>query len=228
MLLDSGIPPDILDRLLFETFHENKSLKLCKLIKLSSSISQSESSLITVASGLSNVNAGEVLIAKLPELPLTLNDLKTGYETIQKIKCCFEIDNVRIIKEVQRGVSIVEISQASEPSDRDILINHFAIGERGGKRAIRSRFCDGCRKNQCLRCFPNYRCKHCQKRKCRTCAYKCCSCRDWVCEDCSHFCNACQEICCVNCFAPDVGVCDNCNEMFSEAWGDGSDDDSGW
>ena len=32
-----GIPPDILDRVLLESFHANPSLKLCKLIKLPSS-----------------------------------------------------------------------------------------------------------------------------------------------------------------------------------------------
>jgi hypothetical protein len=205
-------------------------MKLCKLIKLSSSesLTASPESLITVASGLSEVTttSHEVLVAKLPEVPFTLNDLKTGYETIKKVRCCFEIDTVRVIKTheqgMHKGVSIVEISNSSESADRDILINHFAIKRKGAIHAIISRFCERCEKNQCLRCYPNRKCTNCQKKSCNKCAHKCCgSCNDWFCEDCSYFCNSCQGCCCENCYCPNAGVCNECNYV-----GDDSDDDS--
>lgn len=149
---------------------------------------------------------------------------------MKKVKCCFAIHSVRVVKSSEelgrKNVNIVEISKSSEAADRDIVINHYAMGPHSmgkinGVHAILSRFCDKCERHQCIRCCINHRCKRCQNRSCRRCAYICDGCRDWVCEDCSYFCNACEAVCCENCFAHNAGVCGECND---EAWDNDSDD----
>lgn len=204
-----------------------KSQKNCKLIKLPSTVSepalQLSSSLIEVAPGLSAVKAREVLIAKMPEKPFTLNDLKAGYIIMKKVKCCFDITTVRIIEkrrdsEMSKGQNIVEI--ASESTDRKFVLNHFAVKSYSSdgftaRYTLRPRFCNECKKNKCSRCVNYVKCKTCQKSFCRNCLSSCGSCKNFFCYDCQESnelndCSECDMPNCQECYNPNDEACARC------------------
>ena len=218
-----GIPRDIYDRVLWESFKKNKSLRHFKLIKLPSSTltcsSMSSTSLITIAPGLSEFKAREILIAKVPETPFVLNDLKIAYELMQKVKCCFNVNSsclnrmnhVRTIRNDEnserKGIKIVSISN----TDRKILINHFAKRTNDGNYAVYSQKCNECKIRHCIRCFTTKKCKgECQKSYCSDCARRCHVCEEWLCDECGIFdeCSNCEGIFCWHCGTD--GTCDSC------------------
>lgn len=201
----------------------NKSQRTpSKLIRLPSTVSTSasasaldSSSLITVASGLSKTKAREVLITKMPEKPFTLNDLKAGHDIMKKVKCCFDISTVTIIKKsrksaMSKGDNIVEIS--SESADRKFVLNHFAVKldaiNAPKTHTMRPNYCNGCKKITCGRCVSHFKCKTCQKRYCYNCLNTCGSCKD-------QFCNNCPELnLCIECLSPN---CQTCYDLDEEA-----------
>ena len=210
-----------------QSFRANRSLKKSKLRKLSTSTSTSTSksisSLITIASSLSTVQAREILIA-MPDQPFTLADLKLGYQTIKNLNCCFDISTKRIIKNsnevgMRKNVSIIEISNSSELTDREFLIHHFAVKATKSKtvHTIYPKFCNECRRKRCGICHLHRKCVLCEVRFCEDCATRCSICRDMICDDCMDYldveweeCTECDNICCPEC-CDEAGVCNECN-----------------
>ena len=93
----------------------------------------SPTSVITEVAALSNdFNSRELLIV-LPEEPFRLLDLKKGYDAIQNVGCCFNIelskDRIRIIetKSRKKGIHVVEFSEASAESDRQFFVYSYAF-----------------------------------------------------------------------------------------------------
>ena len=210
-----SVPPKILDQIVMESFHNNqkKLSNLCKVIlpsSISESKSKSNSSSISVAPALSDVDAHELLI-KLHAKPLKLFDLKTGYQLMKKIKCCFNIDSVRIIKEnlddSKKGLSIIEISKKSQLKDFKIAINHLAV-KVGNKEKIYTmipKICDGgCRRNICICRLIS--CSACNNEYCGSCVQiSTCGCGKHICEQCTGddedaFCRRCGEVLCNDCY----------------------------
>ena len=195
---------------MIESFQANPSLTMCKLIRLPSTYH----SLITIAPALSNINSREVLITKMPEPPFCLADVKSGYEIIKKIKCCFNIKNVRVIKKKSKNISIVEISKSSGSVDRVFVINHFAAeaSEYFEYTMIPDK-CE-CRRTLCQRCkFTD--CNSCSDRLCLFCQEECDKCNEWVCGECNEFCRDCERRLCSNCFDDDRSgyskICSECD-----------------
>lgn len=101
------------------------------LVRLSTS--QSHTSIAALPNDLPNdINSRKLLIV-LPEEPFGLLDLKKGYDAIQSVCCCFNIDinkdRFRIIKtkSTKKGIHIVEVSEASAGSDRQFLVRFYAF-----------------------------------------------------------------------------------------------------
>jgi hypothetical protein len=93
----------------------------------------SPTSVITEVAALSDdFNSRELLIV-LPEEPFRLVDLKNGYNAIQNVGCCFNIelnkDRIRIIetKSRRKGIHVVEFSEASAESDRQFFVHSYAF-----------------------------------------------------------------------------------------------------
>ena len=220
-----GLPPDILDRVLLESFN-NGSLALCKLAKLASTASSTalkpSTSLITETLSLSDLESGDVVVTHVPDNPLTVADLKTGYLTVKKCKCCFDIDTVRLVKTnlvsdddvdsdpLLAGLvlnHVVEISMASN-TDRNILLNHLATETTDGKYTICPSFCDHCEGHKCEMCEYVNTCDQCYSSYCLKCGLIqiCDSCEALICRNCDqfNFCHKCERV-----------VCDHCDEIES-------------
>lgn len=217
-----GIPPDILDRILVESFHSNQSLKLCKLIKLPSSTSlPSTSSLITIAPSLSDVKDRELLIGKMPEVPFTLDDLKSGYQKMKKVHCCVDINTVRIIStnlnDDYNLVNVVEISNSSNP--REILVQHHAVQTLNEMVTMYPTACDYCNQFCCENCFECRSCADCSETFCNECetVRKCRLCKKQKCGQCGNFnvCEKCDLPTCEGCAMDDFGTgfCEKCESF---------------
>lgn len=194
-----------------ESFHNNqkKMSNLCKVILPSStseSKSESNSSSISVAPALSDVDAHELVI-KIHAKPLKLFDLKTGYQIMKKIKCCFNIDSVRIIQNLEdskKGLSIIEISKSSQLLDFNIAINHLAVKVKNKEKfyTMIPKICDGgCRRSLCFCRFIS--CSACNNEYCGSCV-EICGCGNNICERCTGdnedaFCRRCGEVLCDDC-----------------------------
>ena len=224
LLYFRGIPPDILDRVLLESFHVNPSLKKCKLIKLPSTTNASptttSSSLITIAPSLSEVKDREILIVKMPDMP-TLDDLKSGNDIMKnKIKCCFDINTVRITTTNLNDVyHVVEISNTSEPH-REIVVQHHAVQTRDEMVTIYPSACDSCNLIFCEICFDCRSCADCSQTFCNECetVEKCKLCNKQKCDECGDFnvCKKCNSLVCEDCSMDDFGTgyCEKCNYFF--------------
>lgn len=192
--------------------------------------------MIKVSSSLSSiherdVNYQEILITKMPEISLVVDDLKSGYQAIKKVKCCINSNSGQIIKHIEHThVSIVEISNSSECTDREFLINHLVL-KMGKKCTMLPVFCQSCEKIRCRKCCTTRKCKSCKQQSCRKCAGRCGSCREWICEQCSYLCHAgCDEPCCEDCYHhvdDDTGVCESCKRVMLSDYSDDSDGENG-
>ena len=236
-----GLPPDILDRVLMQSFNY-RSLSLCRLTKLASSISSSalvpSTSPITETLSVSELEAGDVIVTKVPDNPLTVADLKTGYLTMMKCKCCFDINTVRIVKTnlisdddnsdpLLAGLilnHVVEISLPSE-SDRNIHLNHLATETVNDKYTIYPLFCDGCEGSKCGNCCLVVTCEECNIQYCIDCRIQYCdSCAVIKCRDCDQFnyCHKCERVICDICDENEnividfgrSGYCEMCNSFY--------------
>lgn len=188
---------------------------LCKVILPSSeSKSESNSSSISVAPALSDVDAHELII-KIHAKPLKLFDLKTGYQIMKKIKCCFNIDSVRIIQNLEdskKGLSIIEISKSSQLLDFNIAINHLAVKVENKENfyTMIPKICDGgCRRSICICRF--ILCPACNNEYCYCCVQICC-CGNRICDRCTGddedaFCRRCGDVLCNDCYGK---YCVNC------------------
>jgi len=102
------------------------------LVRLSTSPSPSHTSITALPNDFPNDFTRKLLIV-LPEEPFGLLDLKKGYDAIQSVCCCFNIDlnkdRFRIIKtkSTKKGIHIVEVSEASAGSDRQFLVRFYAF-----------------------------------------------------------------------------------------------------
>jgi len=237
-----GLPPDILDRVLLESFN-NSSLDSYSLAKLASSVSSTalkhSTSPITETLSLSDLESGDIVVTHVPDNPLTVADLKTGYLTVKKCKCCFDIDTVRIVK--TNLVSdddidsdpllanlvlnhVVEISVEST-SDRNILLNHLATETTDGKYTICPSFCERCEGEKCEMCEYVDTCEQCYSSYCLKCGLiqLCDSCEVFVCRNCDQFnyCHKCDRVICDFCMEIESlrtlgrsGYCEMCNSFY--------------
>lgn len=231
-----GIPPDILDRVMLESFRANKHLKMFKLVK-------SSNSSLPISSGLSddddddNNYLNKVLIATIPNEPYSLFDLKTGYQTINGIKCCFNIDittnttdiitntttdnttdnNYDILRVVKSNPSdmtiidhVVEVSIVSA-AYRKILVQHNAIQCSDGVYKMQVSICNNCDKVKCEYCDDCCSCHKCDLTLCKDCnkeqgGIHKCSCCD-KCDSCDYF-SCCRQ--CKSLICSSCTVVSNC------------------
>lgn len=214
LLHQKGIPSDILARVLLESFHANESLISCKLLNFPKSASASLSA--PVVPVLSELKAKEILIAKMPDTPNNIADLKAGYELMKRVKCCFDINTVRKVgKGIRKGVRIIEISTLSESADRIIVINHIAV-KTDRLHTMLPTYCSICRRNRCSICDPIEKCVPCNGSCCYSCSQKCRSCDGPICLNCvtEIECEHCGAVCCEYCDGgPENELCESCGEM---------------
>ena len=147
------------------------------------SILPSPTSVITEVVALSNdFNSRELLIV-LPEEPFRLLDLKKGYDAIQNVGCCFNIelnkDRIRIIetKSRRKGIHVVEFSEASaESADRQFFVHSYAfeiyddfsafVPSTSFVTTIYRKSCTNCSQKDCVICSlvgltGDYKCNDC-------------------------------------------------------------------
>lgn len=195
---------------MLESFRANESLISCKLVKFRTSAS---------APVLSELKSKEILIAKMPNTPNNIADLKAGYYLMKSVQCCFDIKTVRKVgKGIRKGVKIIEISKKlSESADRIIVINHIAVRTDDTLHTMRPTYCSSCRRNRCSICDPTEECCYCSERCCDSCSEKCRSCKGFICKffcASNYECEQCNALCCEYC---DGGleneVCEKCGEL---------------
>lgn len=192
--------------MLLESFRANESLKSCKLVRTSAS-----------APVLSELKSKEILIAKMPNTPNNIADLKAGYDLMKRVQCCFDIKTVRKVgKGSRKGVRIIEISERlSESADRIIVINHIAV-RTDTSHTLRPTYCSSCRGIRCSICDPTEECCYCSERCCNSCSEKCRSCKGFICNDCASEveCEFCGAVCCEYCDGGSENeVCEKCGEL---------------
>lgn len=207
-----GFPPDIIDRVMIESFKANKSLSSCKLFK-------SSSSSLTVSSiplsSLGNIASRQVLITQIPEKPLSLIDLKTAYLTIKKCKCCFESIDVDVTTVDMYPLVAVKVTLGS---DRAITLVHLALETDEGIYTICPSFCEICEGYKCIQCNPVDSCSVCSESKCGQCGdfSTCTICNKKMCEVClenqfgNGYCDGCDEFYCEDCNL--VSFCEICEK----------------
>lgn len=133
---------------------------------------------------------------------------------MKKIKCCFNIDSVRVIKNLddsKKGLSIIEISKSSQLHDFNIAINHLAVKVENKEKfyTMIPKICDGgCRRNICICRLTS--CSACKNEYCGGCCELwTCGCGKHMCERCTGdddedaFCRRCGEVFCNDCYGKD-------------------------
>ena len=214
------------------------------MAKLASTVSstalKSSTSPITETLSLSDLESGGVVVTHVPDNPLTVSDLKTGYFTMKKCKCCFDIETVRIVKTnlvsdddvdsdpLLAGLvlnHVVEISMASN-MDRNIFLNHLATETIDGKYTICPSFCDHCEGNKCEMCEYVDTCDECYSSYCLSCGLIqiCDNCEALICRNCDqfNFCHRCERVICDFCVDNENininygrnGYCESCNSFY--------------
>lgn len=235
---------------MLESFRANKYLKMCKLMKLpsslSSSVSQVDSSLIPITSSLSDddddycnnddVYLQKVLVA-IPSEPYSLFDLKTGYETLKRCKCRFNIytntnttmdadtDTLRVAKPGLPNTMIDHIIEISilSASDRKIVVQHNAYEVIDGMNEYKMHpsHCENCDKTDCEYCDECYSCAECFSSLCKDCnngyIEKCSRCNKMKCEGCSDYmtsCEKCEQLLCSPCIQEFKARCRFCDHNY--------------
>ena len=211
-----GIPPYILDRVLLESFEANRSLALCTLIKLPSTISSSATrlteSLITLEDKLSDVELCELLIIETPTTSMSLGDLKAAYLLLKKVRCCFDLSNVKVLSTELDGLTqVLTVEISSMEHGHCICLIHHATAKTDGTYTVCSATCNVCKENLCEVCSNCRTCEICAVTSCEDCM-KSTNCFGFqFCEDCDEIsCKDCMHECC-NC---NRTKCDKCNDDY--------------
>ena len=215
--------------MLVESFEANRSLALCTLVKLPSTISSSATrlteSLIKLEDKLSEVDLCELLITETPT-PVSLGvcDLKAAYLLLQKVRCCFDLSDVKVLSREFEGLT-VEISSVEH--DRYARLIHHAMAKTDETYTVCSATCNVCKENLCEVCSNCRTCEVCAVTSCEDCmkstncfVFFCDKCDRDVCTTCIGFqiCEDCNEISCMDCMHEccycQSARCNNCNTDF--------------
>jgi hypothetical protein len=149
----------------------------------------------------------------MPDMPFTLNDLKSGNDIMKKFKCCFDINTVRIITtNLNDGYYVVEISNTPEPH-REIIVQHHAVQTRDEMFTTYPSACDSCNLICCDICFDCRSCADCSQTFCNECetVEKCKLCNKQKCSECETvaYCEQCNKSLCSKCEL--VQFCEDCH-----------------
>ena len=207
---------------------------MCKLVKLGEMNSSLSTSLIPLKRLVSRDHyPHEILISKPPRKPYGLSDLKTAYITMKKVKCCIDINTVRIIKSDRFDddcfVDYVEdhtVEITISGSKRKVRLLHHAVelSDSNPIHTILPFCCYGCEVNRCMNCSDVQYCNFCSAPFCNICKIvKICSeCEIPQCNACSGpiaTCEKCKDLVCARCmigfeelFHLDPFICLDCGD----------------
>ena len=218
---------------------------MCKLVKLGEMKSSLSTSLIRLKHCVSRDHySHEILISKLPKKPYGLSDLKTAYITMKKVKCCIDINTVRIVKSDRFDDDLfidyvedhtVEITVSG--CNRKVRLLHHAVelSDSNPIHTILPFCCYGCEVNRCMNCNDVQQCHFCNSPFCNICnrVKICIECKLPQCNACSvpvTACEKCKGMICARCsygiktvFDLDHFKCLDC--MYNSDDDDDDDDD---
>ena len=119
---------------------------------------------------------------------------------LKKIACCFNINNLRIVETnlALDEYDLVHVVEISSGSDREMLLNHYAVEISDGTYSVCPSYCDACLSTLCAHCSSFIYCESCGFASCKDCNEV-------------KICDQCTAIFCVYC--QDYGVCEECHNI---------------
>ena len=211
LILQLGISPNIIDQILLESFSTNSKLTLCTLVGHDSNANDttSDKSLLSL---LPEVYSNEILITMKPKKLFSLVDLRESYLAMQKCKCCFNLDEVDVIRTIDSDefiyYHVVEVALSKQA--RDIHIVHDAVETVDNTYTLCPSLCHKCCDHSCENCDPALLCDSCEGIYCFDCVpvWFCHECKLPKCIDCSE--STTCEVCSTS----------ECNECSIRLWDD--------